>query len=164
MSRISIGLNIVLAATVLILVGLLYQHRHGSASTEPDSRDPDASSPTEDRIGSGQDASNAVILDHLAALDARLAALDARLASMEHRPAAHRPDPPERSNTKHSISPQDAELANRRLSSMFPTSTYDDRDMLRFHAQVAKLPDNEQVALLSAYTKAINDNRLRQRM
>jgi hypothetical protein len=157
MSRISIGLNIVLAATVLILVGLLYQHRHGPASTEPDSRDADASSPKIGRIGSGQDASNAAILD-------RLAALDARLAAMEQRPAAHRPDPSERSNTKPSISLRDAELANRRLSSMFPTSTYDDRDMLRFHAQVAKLPDNEQVALLSAYTKAINDNRLKQRM
>jgi hypothetical protein len=70
---------------------------------------PDASSPTEDRIGSGQDASDTAILD--------------RLAAMEDRPAAHRPGPSDGSNTKPSISPHDAELANRRLSSMFPNST-----------------------------------------
>jgi hypothetical protein len=157
MSRISIGLNIVLAATVLILVGLLYQHRHGATPAAPDVRDPGASSPTEGRIGHGQDASNAAILD-------RLAVLDARLAAMEHRLDGHRPSTSSASNAKPSISPQDAELANRRLASMFPTSTYDDRDMLRFHAEVARLPANEQVALLSAYTRAINGNRLKQRM
>lgn len=157
MSRISIGLNIVLAATVLILVGLLYRQWNGSAPIEADSRAHIASSAMEDRIGSGRDAPNAAILD-------RLAAVDARLAAMEHHPAAHRPGPPDGSNTKPSISPQDAELADRRLASMFPTSTYDDRDMLRFHAQIAKLPDNEQIALLSAYIKAINDDRLKRRI
>lgn len=157
MSRISIGLNIVLAATVLILVGLLYQHRHGATQAAPDDRDPEVSSPTEDRIGHGRDASNTAILD-------RLAALDARLAAMEHRLDGHRPSTSNTSNAKPSISPQDAEFANRRLASMFPTSTYDDRDMLRFHAEVARLPANEQVALLSAYTRAINGNRLKQRM
>lgn len=157
MSRISIGLNIVLAATVLILVGLLYRQWNGSAPVEAGSRPHIASSPMEDRIGSGRDVPNAAILD-------RLAALDARLAAMEHHPAAHRPGPPDGSNTKTSISPQDVELANRRLSSMFPTSTYDDREMLRFHAAAAKLPANEQLALLSAYTRAINEDRLKQRL
>lgn len=157
MYRFSIGLNIVLAATALILVGLLYRQGNGPAPTETDSRDPIASSAMKDRSDYGQDASNAAIIE-------RLAALDARLAATEQRAAAHQPAPPDGSGTKPSISPQDAELANRRLSSMFPTSTYDDREMLRFHAAVAKLPANEQVALLSAYTKAINQDRLKRRM
>jgi hypothetical protein len=156
MSRFSIGLNIVLAATVVILVGLLYRHSNGPAPIEVHSRAPIASSATEDRIGSGPDVSNAAIID-------RLAALDARLAAMEHRAAAHQPGPPEGSDAKPTISPQDADLANRRLSSMFPASTYDDREMLRFHVAVARLPANEQIALLSAYTKAINEDRLKHR-
>lgn len=157
MSRISVGLNIVLAAAVLILGGLVYQHRNGPAPTEPDSRGFLTSSPMESRVGAAQDVSNAAIID-------RLVALDARLAAMERRPLAYQANSSDRSNTKPSISPQDIELANRRLSSMFPASTYDRREMLRFQTEVAKLPANEQVALLSAYTRAINDDRLKPRM
>lgn len=157
MSRISISLNIVFALAVVILGGMVYQHRNVAVPTEPDHRSSLASSPMEDSIGTVEDVSNAAIIG-------RLAALDARLAAMERQTLAHRSVSSERPNPKPSISPREIELANQRLSSMFPASTYDSREMQRFHTQVAKLPANEQLALLSAYTKAINEDRLKPRM
>ncbi len=159
MNRITVVLNILLAITVLALGALLYQGRTTSSFPSRQLNANTASGIPEERKiqANNRDDSNAVVLD-------RLAALDARLIAMEHRLPRSQDVSNDRPAIKNELSQQALNLANRRLFAMFPDGNLDQNDMNRYQAALSGLSADERLALTAAFTQAINTNRIKIRI
>ncbi|TXH73603.1 MAG: hypothetical protein E6Q88_05165 [Lysobacteraceae bacterium] len=160
MSRTSVSTAIiaVLSVTVFIQGWILFERR-ASEEDKPDSESNPAGSVAQ--APSSDSAVNDIAV-RLDVIDARLMAIERALPTVQADVAHENRTSAQTQQT--SISPQAAALADRRLASMFPDTTIDQEDMMRFQAMLADAPAEERVALTAAMTRAINDGRVRLRM
>jgi hypothetical protein len=150
MSRLSTACNVVLTAVVLAQGWVLFARGDGlTGASTADRIDAIGAQPTDDPP-----------TDASAALASQLARIDARLAAMERaQPAAQPPASPAAA----SIDPQRAAAADRRLAAMLADSELDQREMQHFQASIAGLPPEEQIAISAAFSRAVNEDRIRLR-
>jgi hypothetical protein len=99
--------------------------------------------------------------DAMSAIAARLAAIDARLSAIEHNAPSASPGAADQAQKKRPISPQAAAVANQRLAAIVSGHHFDQNAMVEFNMQLAKLPEDEQIALAAALTQAINQGRVK---
>lgn len=155
MPRISLSLsiNLVLFAAVVVLGWKLYDRKtpHAGSSVL-------AESVTENTAASAAAFSGH---DPISGISARLAAIDARLSSIERRQEAAQPGEQKQAVAIKPISPQAAALANERLASVVTGQEFDQNAMVGFNIALAKLPEDEQIALAAALTQAINQGRIK---
>ncbi len=155
MPRLSTSLNVVLLAVVLAQAWMLYRHDIPAAGAAPDmpataSSDARPASPV---AAAGQDPLALAVMDRLQRIDARLAALETGA-----RPAATAPTPlPAR------IDPRTIPDADRRFASLLPDSDIDQQDWLRWQTALAAMPEAERFAMSAAFSRALNENRIRLR-
>lgn len=167
MSRLSIACNVVLATVVLAQGWVLFARGDGTMIEPASARS----------AALDADATDAASTDASAALASQLARIDARLAALERsRPAAEAMLPasgaspqltsPQAPSSR--IDPQRAAAADRRLAAMLADDgidhrNIDHRDMQRFHIAIAGLPPEEQIAISAAFSRAVNEDRVRLR-
>lgn len=155
MPRPSTLLNVALLAVVLAQAWML--HRRDPSNAGTDSRASAAASP-EAFAGSsvaaaGQDPLALAVMDRLQRIDARLAALEAGA-----RPAARAP-----ATLPARIDPGTIPDADRRLVALLPDSDVDHEDWLRWQNSLAGMPEAERFAMSAAFSRALNENRIRLR-
>ncbi len=155
MPRISLSLsiNLILLAAVVVLGWTLY-----------DRKAPDAgSSVLAESVTQNEAPSAAAFSGHdpISGISARLAAIDARLSSIERRQEAAQPSEQKQTVAIKPISPQAAALANERLASIVTGQEFDQNAMVGFNVALAKLPEEEQIALAASLTQAINQGRIK---
>jgi hypothetical protein len=157
MSRLSTACNVVLTAVVLAQGWVLFARGDGlTGASTADRIDAIGAQPTDDPP-----------TDASAALASQLARIDARLAALERvQPAAQPPASglvAPASPAAASIDPQRAAAADRRLAAMLADSELDQREMQHFQASIAGLPPEEQIAISAAFSRAVNEDRIRLR-
>lgn len=150
MSRASVVLNVLLVSVVAVLAWMLYARA-------------DDAPVSEERISAGESARSAApapgmdadTADRLAAqltrIDTRLAALEAGASRGGAIARAAPPAAPEMSVAD----------ADRRLGQLLPAREIRTADLPRFYARLASLPPDDQFAIASALSRAINDRRVR---
>jgi hypothetical protein len=158
MSRLSTACNVVLATVVLAQGWVLFARGDG-AIVEPLSAH-GAARDVDGTDAASTDAS-AALASQLARIDARLAALERSLPALEAVPAASSQRSPGTSSSP--SDPQRAAAADRRLAAMLVDDDIDHWDMQRFHIAIAGLPPEEQIAMSAAFSRAVNENRVRLR-
>jgi hypothetical protein len=152
MSRLSTALNIVLAAVVIAQGWVLIRRENGEADAAIAQQAKVERSPRPESIAS---------LDSTAIAD-QLSRIDARLAALEHAPPdAERAQ--QASKERFPVNAQAAQAADRRLVSMIAGKDIDHETMLRFQASLAALPPEEQAAMTNAFSRALNEDRIRLR-
>lgn len=155
MPRPSALLNVALLAVVLVQAWML--HGRDAPTTRVDSDAlPTASihAQTPSTAGiAGDDPLALAVMDRLQRIDARLAALEAGA-----RPAASAAAKlPER------IDPGTIADADRRLAALLPDREIDSQDWLRWQTTLAGLSEPERFAMSAAFSRALNENRIRLR-
>jgi hypothetical protein len=155
MPRPSTLLNVVLFAVVLAQAWMLHLHDASNAAVASDAL---ATASPDARISSavaarGEDPLALAVMDRLERIDARLAALEAGA-----RPAASAPAPlPGR------IDPGTIPDADRRFAALLPDSDVDHQDWLGWQTTLAGMPEAERFAMSAAFSRALNENRIRLR-
>lgn len=150
MSRVSVVLNVLLAFVVAALAWALYARTDDGGA--PGKRMSAAESGRSDVPISGLDAD---VADRLAV---QLARIDARLAVLESGASRGGAIAP----AVQSAAPEMSVVeADRRLGLLLPVREIRTADLPRFHAKLASLPPEDQFAIASALSRAINDRRVR---
>ncbi len=153
MSRLSVTAYAVLI-TVVLVQGWLLLDRRESVENRSAPQSGAGIDPLPDSVGDS---------DPMHAVSMRLAAIDRRLASLERVPLA--PTGQGRGSAQQvSVSPQAAAMADRRIASMFPGNEFDGDDMTRFQTTLAAMPAEEQLAFATAFSRAVNSNRIKPRL
>lgn len=159
MPRPSTLLNVVLVAVVLAQAWMLHRRdtdRNPSELADARSaaatgRAPSADARAADLLAA--DPLAAIVIDRLQRIDARLAALEA---------GAHgATEAPTRTASSDRIDPRTIAAADRRLFALLPDTDLDRDDWARWQATLASLPANEQFALSVAFSRAMNNDRIR---
>lgn len=157
MSRISTTLYIALIAVVLAQAWMLHA-RGAPAADVKEGRDPDitnaASIEAAAMVGPAADESPLAmaVMDRLQRIDARLAALEQASRSRFEATAASSSAPIDRRTTAE---------ADRRLAALLPVRELDHEGWVRWQASLASMPPDERLALSTAFSRAVNDNRIR---
>lgn len=155
MTRPSTSLNVVLSVVVLAQAWMLHRHDASIAVGVSDAiatASPDATA-SATIAAPGEDPLALAVMDRLQRIDARLAALEAAA-----RPAATASTPvPAR------IDPRTIADADRRLAALLPDTEIDQQDWLRWQTTLAGLSEAERFAMSAAFSRALNENRIRLR-
>ncbi len=102
------------------------------------------------------DATNEQMLTQLARIDARLAALEIRSPNAKHEPL-------EKTLDLRPGSPL-AVAADRKLQSILSSNTPTQQEIMQFQGSLASLPEQERIALSAAFSRAINEDRIKPQM
>ncbi len=157
MSRVSTTLNVALIAVVLAQAWMLHG-REAPAADVKDRSDPNianaASMETAAAIGPAADESPLAmaVMDRLQRIDARLAALEQATR------------PPSAAAAQTSGAPTDRRTtaeADRRLAALLPVRELDHDGWVRWQASLASMPPDERLALSTAFSRAVNANKIR---
>jgi hypothetical protein len=148
--RIQTMVNIVLSLTVCVLAALLML-RSGEVPKLPDDAVPKSSALQVESTSASSDAGPTH--QQLAKIDSRLALLESSVSRQNGSSALAQPPPP-------MMPPGEAD---RRLRQMLPVSQIDQDDMMAFYSRLSTLAPEEQRALSTAFSRAINQNRIRMR-
>lgn len=157
MPRISTTLNIALIAVVLAQAWMLHV-REAPAAHMKQGNDLDianaASIETAAMLGPAADESPLAmaVMDRLQRIDARLAALEQTTRSRSEATAASSSAPIDRRTTAE---------ADRRLAALLPVRELDHEGWVRWQASLASMPPDERLVLSTAFSRAVNDNRIR---
>jgi hypothetical protein len=155
MPRPSTLLNVVLSVVVLAQAWMLYRHDAPDTRVDPDAL-PTASAHarTPSTAGvAGDDPLALAVMDRLQRIDARLAALE----------AGARPAAPAAAPLPARIDPRTIADADRRLAALLPDRELDQQDWLRWQTTLAGLSETERFAMSAAFSRALNENRIRLR-
>lgn len=157
MSRASVIAIVVLGSLVLV-EGAMLLHRpvvpaDAAARGEVGARAENAGAATSSDVVS--DPAMQAVLDRLTAIDARLAALEraggGTAAAASAKTQIDAPDPAGFAE------------ADRRLATLLPGRVLGHEDVMRFQATIAALPADQQLALSAAFSRAVNEDRIRLR-
>jgi hypothetical protein len=167
MSRLSIACNVVLATVVVAQGWVLFARGDGTIAEPLSAR---SAALAADGTDAGSTDASAALASQLARIDARLAALErsqpAADAMSPTSTAPSQPSSPPISSSR--IDPQRAAAADRRLAAMLADDgidhrNIDHRSMQRFRIAIAGLPPEEQIAMSAAFSRAVNEDRVRLR-
>lgn len=157
MSRFSTMLNVALIAVVLAQAWMLHG-RGAPAAVVKGASDPSrADAASMDTAAAVGPAANETPLA-MAVMD-RLQRIDARLAALEQ---ATRP--PSAAAAETSGAPTDPRTmaeADRRLAVVLPVRELDREGWVRWQASLASMPPDERLALSTAFSRAVNDDKIR---
>lgn len=98
-----------------------------------------------------------------AAMSESLALIDARLAAIEREMIVKRA-PQAAPLSSQSIDPQAMAAAERRLASIIPDGEFDHDDMRKLDSALARLSKEEKIQLMTAFSRAVNTDRIKLRM
>lgn len=155
MPRPSVLLNAALLAVVLAQAWMLHGRDAPTARADSDAL-PTASAYAKAPSTAGVAGDGPLAL---AVMD-RLERIDARLAALE---AGARPAAPAAAALPVRIDPDTIPDADRRLAALLPDREIDQQDWLRWQTTLAGLSEAERFAMSAAFSRAINENRIRLR-
>lgn len=150
MSRASVVLNVLLLSVVAALAWALYAR----TADAPMSRERISA----DESGRPAAPASGIDADTADRLAAQLARIDARMAALETGASRGGAITPAAPPAAPEMSIADAD---RRLGQLLPAREIRTVDLPRFYARLASLPPDDQFAIASALSRAINDRRVR---
>lgn len=158
MSRFSTTLNVALIAVVLAQAWMMHG-REAPAAVVKDRGGPNsADAASMDTAAAVGPAPNETPLA-LAVMD-RLQRIDARLAALEQ--ATRPPSAAAAEETSGApIDPRTAAEADRRLAVVLPVRELDREGWVRWQASLASMPPDERLAMSTAFSRAVNDDKIR---